>query len=173
MDKDEPKDSIHRRWTETSFDGEPGHSPPIVPPHWHKHHDEYMEVVHGRVEFTLDGKSSIYMPENYTLFIPRLHVHSVRFLEGEAAMFTEKTDPPGDFKKDFFEDLLDDGYLSMLTAWRAFYNGDTYLALPGGLKILDQAVTLSLGYISAYLFPQKHKGMLGESVQKQAVQAKL
>jgi mannose-6-phosphate isomerase-like protein (cupin superfamily) len=172
-DDTEPKDSVSYRQTETSYDGLPGSFVPIIPPHWHKYYDEHMHVTAGRVEFTLDGKSVILKPGDPPLVIERCHVHSVRFLKGEAATFVERTNPTGEFKQDFFENLLDDGPWSTWTAFRAFYYGDTYAAMPGGFKIVDEAVTLSLGWLTSWVFPQKHKGMLAESMKDFPVEAKL
>ncbi len=173
VDDSKPEDSVDHMQMEQSYDGLPDSTVPYVPPHWHKNHDEYMHVTQGRVEFTLDGKSVISKPDDPVLFIPRGHVHSISGFKGEASTFVEWTMPAGDFKQLFFEDLLDDGHLSMLTAWRAFYYGDTCLALPGGFKLVDQAVTYGLGWTASWLFPQKNKGMLADSVKNMPVEAKL
>jgi hypothetical protein len=47
--------------------------------------------------------------------------------------------------------LLDDGAINMVSAFRAFYHGDTYIALPGNIKLLDQAFTWSIGGIVSWL----------------------
>ena len=125
-----------------------------------------MEVISGRLEFFMDGKGTILTENDPPLVIPRYHVHSFRFFKGEPATFKEKTDPPGDFKETFFENLLDDGKLTIASTLRACYWGDTYLALPGGIKLLDQVFTLLTGPIASYFFPQKHKGMLAENIAK-------
>jgi hypothetical protein len=57
--------------------------------------------------------------------------------------FTEKTLPSGVFKALFFQDVFQAGAPGPATALRAFYEGDTYIALPGGLKIVDQVVRSS------------------------------
>lgn len=126
-----------------------------------------MRVAYGRVEFTFDGVTSIRGPEDGEMCLPRMHVHSVRFLKGEKAMFTEKTNPSGAFKREFFEDLYETGEYNVLKVWRAFYYGDTFVALPGGFKVIDQIVTLSLGWVSAFIFGKKGKGLVVESVASQ------
>ena len=169
VDDSQPADSIHHHWSETSYDGLPDSYVPEIPPHWHKLHDEHMEVVQGRVEFTADGKTVIAKAGDEVLTIPRMHTHSFKFFKGKATTLKEYTTPAGDFKESFFEDLLDEGSMTLSSALRAGYYGDTYFALPGGFKMLDQAVTLGLGGIAAYFFPQKNKGMLAESAKKAEV----
>lgn len=170
-DESKPKDSIDYRWSEVSYDGKPDSWVPEIGAHWHKHHDEFMEVLSGRVSFTLDGKTIILKPGDDPIKIPRLHIHSFKFFKGEPSVFTERTDPVGEFKMDFFEDLLDTGEIDMLRAFRAFYQGDTYIALPGNFRLLDQAFTIGVGAIVAWWFPQQNKGMLAESVTKLPVEA--
>jgi mannose-6-phosphate isomerase-like protein (cupin superfamily) len=165
-DESKPKDSVDYQWSEVTYDGKPDSWVPEIGAHWHKHHDEIMEVLEGRVEFTLDGKAVILKPGDDPITIPRWHTHSFRFFKGEPSVFSERTNPTGDFKMDFFEDLLDTGKIDMLGALRAFYNGDTYIALPFGIKAIDQVVTLGLGAVVAWLVPQKNKGLLAESVAK-------
>ena len=165
-DESQPHDSIDYRCSEVAYDGKPDSWVPEIGAHWHKYHDEYMSVLSGRVEFTLDGKVVVLTPADEPIKIPRWHVHSFRFFKGEPAVFKEKTDPTGEFKMDFFEDLLDTGEINMLTAFRAFYNGDTYIALPFGVRAIDQLFTLGVGFATAWMFPQKNKGILAESVTK-------
>ena len=130
-----------------------------------------MQVVKGRVEFTANGKTVIGKAGDDVLTIPRMHTHSFKMFKGEATILKEYTTPAGDFKESFFEDLLDDGGMTLSSALRAGYYGDTYFALPGGFKLIDQAVTLGLGGIAAYFFPQKNKGMLKEQALKAEVPA--
>lgn len=125
-----------------------------------------MVVLQGRVEFKDDGKTVMGNAGDDMITIPRMHVHSFKLFKGEETVLREYTTPPGDFKETFFEDLLDDGKLNMTSAFRAAYHGDTYFPTPGGFKWVDQAVTIGLGGIAAYFFPQKHKGMLAESALK-------
>ena len=125
-----------------------------------------MHVTKGRVQFTLDGKVIVLEPGMEPIKIPRYHVHSFKFFKGEPSVFVERTDPVGEFKMDFFEDLLDTGEINLLTAFRAFYQGDTYIALPLGSRAVDQVVTWGFGAVVAWFFPQKNKGILAESVAK-------
>lgn len=129
----------------------------LIGSHWHKYHDEYMEVLEGCIEFTLEGKVTMLRPGDAPLRIPRMQVHSFKFLKGVPTVFTEKTDPAGDFKERFFAILLDtpDGQPTFVSALRSFYDGDTYAALPGGFKLLDQAVTLTLGAMVRFWYPVK------------------
>lgn len=154
-DPSQPLDSINHHWAETSYDGQPGSWVPEIGRHWHKHHDEYMQVLSGRIAFTLDSESVILTPESGVLHIPKWHVHGFKFFEGEATSFTEKTDPPGDFKEAFFGDLFAEGQISFTTAMRAFYDGDTYVALPGGIKIVDEAFTTVVGGVMKWMYPRK------------------
>ncbi|KIV98838.1 uncharacterized protein PV09_09409 [Verruconis gallopava] len=160
VDESQPADSIDQRWSEVHYDGEPDSWVPEIGLHWHKHHDELMKVLFGRVEFTLDGRTVVLTPEDEPLRIPRRHVHSFKFIKGEAATFTERTDPAGLFKQAFFEDLLDGGGITLINALRAFYRGDTYVALPGNIQMVDQAFIWGVGAVAAFFFPQKNKGML-------------
>ena len=157
---------MYSHWSELRYDGKPESDVPEVPPHWHKLHDEHMLVTQGHVEFTSNGKTIIGNAGDEMITIPRMITHGFKVLKGEPTILHEYTTPPGDFKETFFEDLLDEGRMTMLAALRAAYNGDTYFSLPGGFKWVDQAVTLGLGGFAAYFFPQKNKGMLAQSVVK-------
>jgi hypothetical protein len=61
-------------------------------------------------------------------------------VKGERVRFTERTQPSGTFKAHFFQDLFQNGMPSFPLAMRVFYDGDTFVALPGGFKWLDYAV---------------------------------
>ncbi|KAK5156763.1 hypothetical protein LTS14_004976 [Recurvomyces mirabilis] len=150
-----PTDSIDHHFTLTSYDGKPESWVPVIGSHWHKYHDEYMQVFHGRIAFTMDGKETILTPLSERLYIPRLHVHSFKFFPGEAASFTEKTNPAGDFKESFFEDIFELGQPTFATAMRSFYDGDTYVALPGGIKVLDEAYTTVVGRFMKWMYPRQ------------------
>ena len=126
-----------------------------------QYHDEYMEVPVGHIAFTLEGRGEFILgPEDPPFHIPKWRAHSFKCFPGEKATLKEKTDPAGDFKEQygssptrtagkclllltctrFFRNLLMHGQLSFLRSMQAFYDGDTYLALPGHIKIIDQAV---------------------------------
>ena len=79
-------------------------------------------------------------------------------------MFREKTNPPGDFKERFFENVADSGDFNVIDTLRAAFEGDTYLHLPYSFGLLDELFTLVGGAMAKFLFPQKHKGMLAKSL---------
>lgn len=155
VDDTKPTDSIDHHWAQTSYDGEPDSWVPVIGRHWHKHHDEYMQVQSGRIAFTLDDEHVVLTPEAGVLHIPKLHVHGFKFFAGEPTTFTERTDPAGEFKEKFFNDLLEHGSPTFATAMRSFYDGDTYVACPGGIKLVDEVVTTVLGGIMKLLYPMK------------------
>jgi mannose-6-phosphate isomerase-like protein (cupin superfamily) len=165
-DDSKPQDSLEYRWSEVTYDGKEDSWVPEIGAHWHKTHDEFMHVIRGRVQFTLDGKDIVLEPGMEPIKIPRWHVHSFKFFKGEASTFVERTDPVGEFKMEFFEDLLDTGEIDMVRAFRAFYQGDTYIALPFGIRAIDQVFTIGVGAVVTWLYPQKNKGILAESVSK-------
>lgn len=164
VDTSKPSDAIDRRWTEVSYDGKTGSFRLTVPNHWHKYHDEYMEVLRGRVAMRLEGKETILTPESGRFHIPRMSVHGLEIVEGVETVFTERTDPPGDFKEKFFEDIFDTPtrVMTSSSAFRSFYDGDCYMALPGGFKLVDIVATNVLGYVASWLVPGTHKYAPGE-----------
>ena len=166
IDDSQPPDSLQSHWSEVHYDGHPNSWVPEIPPHWHKHHDEHMLVTRGSVEFTATGKPVILKGGDEMLTIPRMVTHGFKVVKGEATVFKEFTTPPGDFKEAFFEDLLDEGRITLGSALRAAYYGDTHFGLPGGFKVLEQAVTVGFGGLAAWVWPQRHRGMLGESAGK-------
>jgi hypothetical protein len=101
-----------------------------------------MEVISGRMKFFINNKPTIATPSDGPISIPRGTVHGFTAFVGEPASFTEKTVPSGDYKALFFQDLFQAGSPGVLMAFRAFYDGDTWVALPGGFKWLDQLVSL-------------------------------
>ena len=130
-----------------------------------------MHVIQGRVQFSHKGLTVTLTAGDDEYVIPRMDTHGFSFFKGEPTVLKEFTDPTGDFKENFFEDLLDDGDFNAISALRAGYYGDTYFAMPGNIKMLEQAVTLGVGGIVAYFWPQKNKGMLAESAKKAGVAA--
>ena len=130
-----------------------------------------MQVIKGRVKLSHKGKTIIAKAGDDKYVIPRMDAHGFKFFKGEATILKEFTDPAGDFKEKFFEDLLDDGNINTIAAIRAGYYGDTYFALPGSFKLFEQAVTLGVGSVVAFFWPQKNKGMLAESAKKADVVA--
>ncbi|KAK7713657.1 hypothetical protein SLS63_012039 [Diaporthe eres] len=76
-----------------------GSSDPLnVPSHWHKYHDEYMRVIEGRLEVTLEGKTFVVTPSDGQVKIPKGQAHSLKSFKGERMVFEERTAPPGDYK---------------------------------------------------------------------------
>lgn len=63
-------------------------------------------------------------------------------VKGERVRFTERTQPAGTFKAHFFQDLFQAGPPGFLMVMRVFYDGDTFVSLPGGFKIVDYLVRL-------------------------------
>lgn len=168
IDDSKPKDSIDYHWSETCYDGEEGSFFPIIGSHWHKVHDEIMTIVKGKVEFTLDGKVIMLTPENSPLKIPRLHTHSFKFQKGVPTTLIERTDPPGTWKEDTFENILDDGKVSFVGVLRGFYDGDAYIALPFGIGVVDEAFMSVAGGLAKFFYPQKNKGQLARQAAERS-----
>lgn len=99
IDKDKPTDSIHRRWTETAYDGT-GSKPFVVPLHWHKYHDEHLLVKEGRLEMTVGNNTFVADPSTGTMIAPRNTVHGIKFFKGVKTILEEKTNPVGEFKEE-------------------------------------------------------------------------
>jgi mannose-6-phosphate isomerase-like protein (cupin superfamily) len=55
-------------------------------------------VVEGRVEITLNGKTTTVKAGDPAVLVPRRAVHSVRGFKGESLIFREKPDPAGIYK---------------------------------------------------------------------------
>ncbi|CZR62972.1 uncharacterized protein PAC_12869 [Phialocephala subalpina] len=146
-DHDAPGDSIEKFWSETSYDGKPGSDLFFIPPHWHKYHDEIFTLTKGRAAVTVEGKTTILAAGDKPVFIPRWHVHSFTSFEGEEMVLKERTDPTGPFKGLFFNDIFSTGVFRgfSLHALRCFYDGDTYVGLPGNIKTIDQAFIFLVG----------------------------
>lgn len=100
-----------------------------------------MEVMCGRAIFNVDGKEIILSAGDAPLTLPRYSVHSVNVPKGEKVVVREKTIPPGEFKALFFQDLHQNGEPSFLLVMRAFYDGNSYPALPGNIKLVDKLVS--------------------------------
>ncbi|KAI9709551.1 MAG: hypothetical protein M1820_003311 [Bogoriella megaspora] len=138
MNESEPEDSMDRYVMDTICTGEEALE---IPPHWHMNHQEYLSVVEGRIEITLNGKITIVKAGDPAVLVPRRAVHSVKGFLGEKLVFREKADPTGLYKALFFNDVFSNGgFGGVLHTLRAFYDGDAYLALPFGSQLIDQAV---------------------------------
>ena len=121
-----------------------------------------MEVLEGKMIFYLDGKKIVASAGDSPILIPRGRVHGFTVstystwiqalqqirrsdfstVKGQPARFTERTKPSGTFKAHFFQDLFQQGSPGFLMAMRVFYDGDTFVSLPGGFKTLDYVVRL-------------------------------
>lgn len=64
----------------------------------HKYHDEYMRVLEGRIEITLDGQKRIVTADDGEQLIRAPLVHGLRSFKGERLVMLEQTTPPGDYK---------------------------------------------------------------------------
>lgn len=124
-----------------------------VPDHWHKHHDEYMTAEEGEIELHLDGETITTKPGDPVVFIKRCHVHGFKFPKGQRAVLKEMTQPTGEFKQRFFEDIFENwGFWG---AMRGFADGDTYLALPGPFRWLDELYMFVIGLLVKVFNPRK------------------
>jgi len=155
IDHSKPADDPDYNWSETSYDGEEDSDVLSVPPHWHQYHDEVMEVLSGRLKFYVDGKEIIVSEGDPPLTIRRGSVHGFTVIKGESTTFKEKTNPTGEFKSLLFHDIFQDGNPSFALVMRAFYDGDTYISLPGNIKLLDRIFITVVGFVSKAFAPTK------------------
>ncbi|KAF2115651.1 hypothetical protein BDV96DRAFT_574242 [Lophiotrema nucula] len=155
IDHSKPEDHVDHNWTENTYDGKEGSELLAIPNHWHNYHDEVMEVLSGTIKFFVGGKEIIATPANGPVLITRGTIHGFTAIKGQQVTFTEKNIPSGDFKARFFQDLFQAGTPGLLLAFRAFYDGDTYIAVPGGFKVVDQIVTSFFGLLAKLFVPAK------------------
>ncbi|KAI4859874.1 hypothetical protein F4820DRAFT_438513 [Hypoxylon rubiginosum] len=153
IDEAEPEDSINRYTMDTVSTGEEALH---IPPHWHKNHSEYLSVVEGRVEVTLNGDKVIVKAGDPAVRVPRRVVHSIRGFKGEKLIFRERPDPAGMYKAMFFNDIFSTGIFGgFFHTMRAFYDGDTYLALPLYFQFIDEVFLAIFGGIAHLFAPGK------------------
>jgi len=116
-----------------------------------------MEVLEGKmINDILPGRQEIVASAgDPPVLIPRGHVHGFTVIKGQTARFTERTKPSGTFKAHFFQDLFQQGSPGFLMAMRAFYDGDTFVSLPGGFKTLDYVFLSIVGFIAKAFVPAK------------------
>jgi len=101
-----------------------------------------MEVLSGRLKFYVEGKEIILSEGDPPLTIRRGTVHGFAVIKGESMSFKEKTNPAGEFKHLFFQHIFQGGSSpTFALVIRAFYDGDTYISLPGNIKLLDRIVS--------------------------------
>ena len=155
LDESKAEDDLDRYYSETTCDGDADSIAFEVPKHWHKLHDEYMTVEEGELEFYLDGTTSLVKPGDPMIKIPRRAVHSIKWPTGKRATLRERTNPTGPFKQRFFEDMF--GGKGFGLTMRAFADGDTYIPLPGNLRLLDEVFMFFVGIIASILYPRKEK----------------
>ncbi|KAI0555629.1 hypothetical protein F4679DRAFT_590704 [Xylaria curta] len=123
-------------------------------------HAEYLSVIEGRIEFTLNGEQIILNAGDPELFVPRRVVHSFKSFKGEKSILRERPDPAGIYKALFFNDLFSTGSLGGF--WhvvRASYDGDAYLALPLPFRFLDEVFLAVFGPIARLFAPSKPESL--------------
>jgi mannose-6-phosphate isomerase-like protein (cupin superfamily) len=131
-----------------------------VPPHWHNNHTERMTVLEGRLEVVLEGKRIVIKAGDAPVIIPPRAVHSLRGFKGEKLVFQEQAFPGGRYKAEFFNDLLQEGkFGNPALALRAFYDNDTYLALPFYFRFVDQVFITIAGNIARLFAPNKPESL--------------
>ncbi|KAH8892924.1 hypothetical protein GQ53DRAFT_646362 [Thozetella sp. PMI_491] len=131
-----------------------------IPSHWHKNHQEHLSVVEGRIEITLNGKTTVLKAGDPAVIVPRRAVHSIKGFKGEKLIFRERPDPAGIYKALFFNDIFSGGkFGSLWHILRAFYDGDAYLALPLGSQLIDQAFLNIFGGIAHLFAPKKPEAL--------------
>ncbi|KAK0385312.1 hypothetical protein NLU13_7788 [Sarocladium strictum] len=153
VDESEPEDSIKRFFAQVVSTGEEAFK---VPPHWHKHHAEYMTVLEGRAKISCKGETVELKAGDPAFFIPRRAVHSIEGFEGERLVVQERPDPPGMYKAMFFNDLLSDGeFGGFWKTMRAFWDGDAYPAFPLYFRAIDEAFLFVFGGIAKLFVAEK------------------
>ncbi|KAI9151466.1 hypothetical protein HJFPF1_08668 [Paramyrothecium foliicola] len=156
IDESEPETSVDRYAAELHSDEGDDVAQFYVPPHWHKNHTERMTVVEGRLEIVLDGKKILLKAGDAPVLIPPRAVHSLRGFKGEKLVFQEQAFPGGSYKAEFFNDLLQEGtFGNPALILRAFYDGDTYLALPFYSQYVDEIFITIFGGIARLFAPAK------------------
>ncbi|KAI1409704.1 hypothetical protein F5Y13DRAFT_169300 [Hypoxylon sp. FL1857] len=145
----EPEDSINRYLMDTICTGEEALN---IPPHWHKDHAEHLSVLEGRMEITLNGDKFVLKAGDPAVLVPRRAPHSIKGFIGERLVFRERPDPAGMYKAMFFNDVFSTGkFGNFWHLLRAFYDAETYVALPFYFQFFDEAFITIFGGI-AHLF---------------------
>ncbi|RFU34708.1 hypothetical protein B7463_g1637, partial [Scytalidium lignicola] len=150
IDHAKSTEELGYNWVETFYDG-------LEESDILAFYDEVMEVIHGRAKFFVSGKEIILNAGDEPLVIPRGTVHGFTVMKGEKVTFLEKTVPSGDYKALFFQDMFQAGTPGLLMALRVFYDGDTYISLPGNVKIFEQVFMSVFGFIAKGFVPAKPK----------------
>jgi mannose-6-phosphate isomerase-like protein (cupin superfamily) len=152
LDETKPEGHVERYFSLTVREHDADDTLAEVPKHWHKHHDEYMSCEEGHIELYLDGTTIIAKSGDPAVFIPRRKVHGFKFPKGEKAVLKEMTQPTGEFKQRFFEDILADW--GFWNAMRGFADGDTYIALPGPFRWLDELYMMVVAVLVKLVHPR-------------------
>ncbi|KAI0873257.1 hypothetical protein GGS24DRAFT_464254 [Hypoxylon argillaceum] len=153
----EPENSVHRYVMDTICTGDEILS---IPPHWHKEHAEYLSVVEGRLEFTINGDKVILQAGDPEVFVPRRVVHSVTSFKGERAILRERAEPAGLYKALFFNDVFSTGtFGGFWHLLRAFYDGDAYIPLPLYFRFLDEVFITIFGGVAHLFAPRKPESL--------------
>ncbi|KAI2607144.1 uncharacterized protein GGS25DRAFT_494566 [Hypoxylon fragiforme] len=153
----EPEDSINRYAMDTICTGEEVLD---IPAHWHKDHAEYLHVIEGRVEITLNGDKVLMKAGDPAVRVSRRAVHSIKGFRDERLVLRERPDPAGMYKALFFNDVLSTGMFgSFWHVVRAFHDWDTYLALPLYFRFFDEVFMMIFGCIARLFAPPKPKGL--------------
>ena len=114
-----------------------------------------MSCTQGSIQLSLNGHTSTVTPQDDEVFIPRRSVHGFKFSKGQAATLRERTDPTGEFKQRFFEDVFDPtGWGKFGPTFRAFADGDTYIPVPGPFRWLDEVFMFLVGFVVKLLYPR-------------------
>ncbi|KAF2669456.1 hypothetical protein BT63DRAFT_413882 [Microthyrium microscopicum] len=130
------------KWTETAYDGAEDSDVLEVPMHLHVEHDEYVQILEGRMTATINGKATILDPSKGRITIPRSDTHGFKVFKGEQMTAKEWSSPAGKYKElgGFFRDML--GGESLPGFWgslRAFLSHDAYPSLC--FKMLDRLMS--------------------------------
>ena len=73
--------------------GEPDSELFYVPPHWHETHDEFLRVVEGKLQVTINGTANICSPEDGEIAVPKGTPHALLGLKGVRCTLEERTEP--------------------------------------------------------------------------------
>jgi len=155
VDHSKAEDDVGHNWTQVEFDGAEDTPSVTIPAHWHKYHDEIMEITEGRITTTVDGKTFIFKAGDGPLRIARGQVHGFTTFAAERLVATERTTPGGDFKGLFFQDLFGTPAPGVFKGLRASCDGDMYPALPGNFKFLESLFVNVLGFIAKAFVPAR------------------
>ena len=155
VDESKPEDHVERYFSLTTRESDADDTLTEVPRHWHKYHDEYMACTEGQIELSLDNEIIVAKPGDPPVFLERRRVHGFKFNgpKGQKAVLKEMTQPTGEFKQHFFEDIFEE--LGFWGFMRGFADGDTYPALPGPFRWLDELYMLVIGALAKVMYPRK------------------